>query len=298
MSFKPMLAGDAELGRLTYPKYGSPKLDGMRVIILNGQPLSRYLKPIPNKQLHTLLSNPAFEGLDGELIYGSPASPTCYLDTISRVKRMDAPADGIKFHVFDKFDAVLSYETRLRELEQQLARCHKINGALFDLVPQTLIESFEVLEHYEARMVASGYEGVMLRCPDSPYKQGRSTAKEGWLLKVKRFEDSEAEVLGVEEEMYNGNEAVKNALGRTQRSTAKAGLVGKGTMGALICRDIHGLHDGREFRVGTGFTALDRARKNWKGKIIKYKYFPVGMKDLPRHPVYLGERIEVDREAA
>lgn len=126
--------------------------------------------------------------------------------------------------------------------------------------------------------------------PASPYKHGRSTAKEGYLMKLKRFIDSEAVVIGIEEEMFNGNEATTNELGRTKRSTAKAGLVPKGRMGKLHVRDFK---SGVEFHIGTGFTDADKAwwwAEDRRGLMVKYKSFPVGVKDLPRHPVYLGIR--------
>jgi DNA ligase-1 len=50
---------------------------------------------------------------------------------------------------------------------------------------------------------------------------------------------------------------------------------------------------GVEFHVGTGFTAADRALMWAKppiGETVKYKFFPVGVKDKPRHPVFLGFR--------
>ena len=52
---------------------------------------------------------------------------------------------------------------------------------------------------------------------------------------------------------------------------------------------------GVEFNIGTGFTAEDR-RYWWNFRngmglvVIKYKFFPIGVKDKPRHPVYLGLR--------
>ena len=111
------------------------------------------------------------------------------------------------------------------------------------------------------------------------------------MLKVKRFEDSEAEILRIEEEMHNANEAQRDNLGRTKRSTAKEGKVGKGTMGALVVRD---LKTGVEFNIGSGFTASDR-QDEWKpGEIVKYRYFPVGIKTKPRHPVYIGRRSNID----
>jgi DNA ligase-1 len=154
----------------------------------------------------------------------------------------------------------------------------------------------ERLDEYELQQIDLGHEGIMLNDPNAKYKFGRATTKGGELLKVKRFVDSEAEVIGVEEEMHNANEAQTNELGRTKRSTAQAGLTGKGTMGALIVRD---LKTKIEFNIGTGFTAEDRKwwwnwflrqDENTPKPIIKYKFFPVGVKDKPRHPVYLGLR--------
>jgi DNA ligase-1 len=52
------------------------------------------------------------------------------------------------------------------------------------------------------------------------------------------------------------------------------------------------VNTGVEFNIGTGFTAEDRAKKDWVGLIVKYKFFPIGVKDKPRHPVYLGLRPE------
>jgi len=157
---------------------------------------------------------------------------------------------------------------------------------------QNLMHNEDEMLEYEASSVAEGYEGIILRSPNAPYKFGRSTVNEGYLLKVKRFEDSEAEIIGFEEEMFNGNEAQTNELGRTKRSTAQAGLVGKDTLGAFLVRDIH---TGVEFSIGTGLTALQRgtfwARQDeYLGQLIKYKYFPVGVKDKPSHPVFLGLR--------
>jgi DNA ligase-1 len=68
------------------------------------------------------------------------------------------------------------------------------------------------------------------------------------------------------------------------------------TMGVLHVRDIH---NGLEFGLGTGFNDDDRKwfwenRDKVSGLIIKYRYFPVGMKDLPRHPSYKGIRDKDD----
>ena len=96
--------------------------------------------------------------------------------------------------------------------------------------------------------------------------------------------------------MNNNNVATKDAFGRSERSSHKANLSGAGVLGALIVRD---LKTGLTFSVGTGFDAAQRLgfwnnRNNLTGRIIKYKFFSVGVKDLPRHPVYLGFRSKED----
>lgn len=81
MSFKPMLGKDADFNKLRFPLLASPKLDGVRAIIINGVVMSRSLKPIPNKHIQTLFAD--CEYLDGELIVGDPTSKTVYKDTVS-----------------------------------------------------------------------------------------------------------------------------------------------------------------------------------------------------------------------
>lgn len=136
---------------------------------------------------------------------------------------------------------------------------------------------------------------MILRSHNGAYKHGRSTVREGGLLKLKRFLDSEAEVLEVIEEQFNGNEAQRDNLGRTKRSSAKAGKVGKGRAGALRVRDVR-THV--EFEVGTGLTDTDKAEwwawwelgSRRRPRYVKYKFFPVGMQERPRHPVFVSMR--------
>lgn len=280
-SFKPTLAVAADFAKIVYPVYASPKLDGIRCSVVDGRALTRSLKAVPNLHISTALSDPLFGGFDGEIIIGSPTSKTVYTDTVSGVMRVSGQP-SFTYFVFDLHDMPdARFEFRLEQLK------HLDFPGNFTLLRQELIRDEAELLAYEASKVEEGYEGIILRSPNAPYKFGRSTVNEGYLLKVKRFEDSECEIIGVEEEMFNGNAAETNELGRTKRSSHKAGKVGKGTMGALIVRD---LVSGVEFNIGTGFTAAQRA-EDWEiGSLHKYKFFPVGVKDKPRHPVYLGAR--------
>lgn len=288
MNFKPMLASPADLTNLRFPLFASPKLDGIRAAVVDGKLLSRTLKPIPNREIFNVLSSKKLHGLDGELIVGSPTDKDVYRNTTSGVMSQTATPNWT-FYVFDDFSADHEFDIRLQHVSR---RVYEINQDP-RVVPHVhkLVEDEDELLSFEQHCVGLGYEGLILRSLRGPYKFGRSTAREGWMLKLKRFEDSEAEVIGVEEEMHNANEAQTNELGRTKRSTAKAGLVGKGTMGALIVRD---LKTGVEFNIGSGFTTADRTAP-WKpGTVVKYKFFPVGVKDKPRHPVFLGLRDRID----
>lgn len=299
MTFKPLLAAPADLSKLDYGNlWLSPKLDGIRAIIINGVVMSRSLKPIPNKHVQNLYGLEELEGFDGELIYGEPNSPTVYRDTNSAVMSRDGYPD-VWFHAFDLANVNEDYYKRRERLTLHLGCFEPALGV--KVVPQHTIKDELRLIELEEKYLAQGYEGVMLRkyCgPDSRYKFGRSTTKEGTLLKLKRFEDAEATVIGFEEEMENGNEATTNALGQTERSSHKQNLVGKGRLGALICHTDAGV----EFNIGTGFTAADRqslwqARESLPGRLVKYKSFAIGVKDKPRFPVFLGWRDPIDTSA-
>lgn len=291
--FKPTLAVAADFSRISYPVYASPKLDGIRCSIVNGRALTRTLKAVPNKHIFECLSQAHLSGLDGELIVGEPTSKTCYTDSVSNVMAFDK-TPHFTYYVFDLHNVDSPYSSRRMDLIDKLRTM--VGAPYICVLEQNILYNEDELLAYESEKVTEGYEGVILRAPHAPYKFGRSTVKEGYLLKVKRFEDSEAEIIGFEEEMFNGNEAQTNELGRTKRSTAQAGLLGKNTLGAFLVRDIY---TGVEFSIGTGLTALER-QSHWLnrdtslGGILKYKFFPVGVKDKPRHPVFLGWRSSLD----
>ena len=220
MTFKPMLACAADLSSLRFPLLASPKFDGIRCAVVNGEPLTRSLKPIPNRYLRERLR--AYADLDGELVLGNPKAKDCFQRTTSAVMSHDGEPTDVIFWVFDcisrKDDP---FHERLRRAWTSLSQDPFGIGRL---VEHTSINDTAALDAYEAEHVAAGWEGVMLRDPYGAYKCGRSTAREGGLLKVKRFTDAEATVVGVEEQMHNENEAKTNALGLTERSSCAEGL--------------------------------------------------------------------------
>ena len=286
--FKCMLATDADLDKLRFPLLASPKLDGIRAVVREGVVYSRSNKPIPNKYVQEQFS--MLDASDGELIVGQANSKTVYRDTVSHVMSHDKTGFDVTFRVFDH----IRFPSKRYVDRHNLLHYDAIRHSNVIIHEQTLVQDLKSLIAYEEDCLEFGYEGLILRDPNSPYKCGRSTVKEGYLLKLKRFVDAEATVIGFEERMHNGNAATTNELGRTKRSSHAAGKTGRGDLGALICR-----FEDVEFNIGTGFDDVERSaiwqdRGKFLGRLAKFKYFPVGVKEAPRHPVFLGWRDRSD----
>ena len=290
---KPMLAAsfDAEAHALRFPLIASPKLDGIRCLVINGMPKTRSLKPIPNSHISATLTRREFDGFDGELMVGDGAS---FQDVTSGIMTRGGKPD-FAFHVFDTFtDPALPYEQRVNQYISKIANLANRYPFLNAVETQFIRDRIE-LDDYLDSCLTRGYEGAMLRAPQGIYKFGRATFKEGHLIKLKPFEDDEAEVIGFEEQRRNDNEATTNELGRTRRSSHKENRVPLGTLGALVLR--HGKFG--DFNLGTGFDAALRKeiwnnRKNYLGKLVKFRYQAIGMKDKPRIPSFLGFRHPAD----
>jgi DNA ligase-1 len=275
-----MLASPIELDNIKYPVYCSPKYDGIRCVIREGIALSRKLKEIPNLYISAMLKM-CPDNLDGEIII-----PHANFNKIqSAVMSEDGEPANFEFHVFD----VISSKPYLERMEtlktMELPKfCKKVLPHKFDNEDDMLEYERECVDEWE-------FEGIMIRSPNGPYKFGRSTAKQGYLLKLKRFTDAEAKIVGFEEMMHNENEKTKDELGHSKRSHKKAGMVPAGVLGSFTVE----MADGKRFKVSTGMTAEDRAtywenRESMLGQLVKYKFQEAGAKDLPRFPVFLGIR--------
>jgi DNA ligase-1 len=277
---------------LPYPLIASPKIDGIRCLIIEGKPMSRSLKPIPNRHVTKILSAKHLNGLDGELLVGDGSS---FQNVTSGIMSHDGEPE-FTFHVFDDFSNPNSrYHSRVAAYEERIRSLCQLNEHV-RAIRTTLIRDFEELSDFTEQCLATGYEGAMVRTPAGPYKFGRSTFKEGYLVKIKPFEDAEATVVGFEEQMENTNEKTTNELGRSRRSSHKAGKVPKGTLGALI---LHNEEFG-EFRCGTGLDDALRKeiwnnRKVYFNQTVTFRFQRIGMKDKPRIPAFKGFRHEHDR---
>ncbi len=281
--FKPLLAVEADLDKIKYPVAISTKLDGLRSIVIDGVVMSRKLKPIPNKFVQERFGR--FEGYDGELILGDPTADDVFRKTTSAVMSIEGEPD-VRFYVFDNILVDAPWVDRYTSIKHLGEYCVKH--------PHKLVHDREAFDAFHENAVSLGYEGTMVRSLRGWYKFGRSTVKEGILLKRKDFADAEFKVIGYEERQHNGNEATVDELGHTKRSTHQANKTGRGDLGALLLEGA-----GFSFSCGTGFTDEQRAelweqREALIGRWAKVKYFAVGVKEAPRFPVFLGFRDEGD----
>lgn len=289
---RPMLAASESVDKtkLKFPLMASPKFDGIRCLKLGGQAMARSLKPIPNQHIRETLNRDCPEGVDGEAMAG---------ENFQAVTSSIMSEDGkpvFTLWAFDYFNCKLDtpYHERYKLLENICLNLKRDGVKSVKLVKHRILNDVEELDLYESAVLARGFEGVMLRDPLGPYKCGRSTLREGWLLKVKQFADAEAIIEGFEEMERNENEKTKNELGLSQRSTAKSGMRPTGMLGAFIVRD---LKTKVVFRVGTlkGFTLQMRKeiwenQQKYKGRILRYTFQNHGVKDKPRIPVGHGFR--------
>lgn len=297
-AFRPMLSGKVEdITKLQYPLLATPKIDGIRSITREKlitdmfdpnqvEAVSRTLTRIPNGFIQETLSTYNLPGLDGEIITWTNGKMDKYNDVLSKVMS-GAGRPEFTFHVFDLVEPT-PYWDRMAWLKDKMV--FPEDTVLKKLLPK-LIEDEQNLLAYEEACLEQGFEGVMLRSIDGPYKFGRSTFKQHWLLKLKRFQDSEAVIIGFQELQRNGNDATLNAFGLTERSSHQCNLIPGGVLGAITVRDERGC----EFNIGTGFDdnlrlTIWNSRENYLGKTVKFKHQPHGAKEKPRCPVFLGFR--------
>lgn len=336
---RPMLAVEAapevdlaEMGKssfIQFPCIAQVKFDGFRTLILNGGPVTRTLKPVPNDHVRQQLStvfgeygaergnlvhqvNHPLEGLDGELVavdVMTMEEESLHV-TQSRINSVNGFPRFV-FHVFDDFSKPgLPYIERIKRVEDRVTAIRnatpnafletdpsrigkKIHSHTFQFPESRICERIEDLLEFEAECLAWGAEGIMLKRIDGKYKFGRSTLREGLCLKVKRFTDSEAKIIGFIEKMNNNNAAEIDERGYTKRSSARANLSPAGTLGSLVLD-----WDGIEFEIGTGWDAAT-AQEIWDnqskfiGMTVNFKYKGIGPNGKPLIPSFQGVRYDV-----
>jgi len=276
--FRPMLAASKtpDLKSLKYPLLASPKLDGIRCIVADGVPFSRNMKRIPNLYIQQMIMKLEQHGLDGELMIGS----TSKLGDVG----FEAVASGIMsiqgtpnfyLNVFDNFDLdMYGFWDRYRKT---CALVEALDSPFVRMVTHKLIQNAEELQKFWDECLVKGYEGAMVRSLNGPYKRGRSTVKQGYLIKLKCWLDDEATIIGFEELMRNEDAG---------NSKKEENLVPAGTLGALVVQ-----WRGLTFKVGSGFNdemrhKIWQSKEKYQGALVTFKYQELTAYDKPRFPIF------------
>lgn len=292
MQFRPLLASKCtDIEKVKYPVLVSPKLDGIRCVIRHGCPLTRTLKPIPNAHVREALRGlPSF---DGELVVGEPTAPDVWHTTQSAIMSHEGEPD-FKFYVFDWSEHPDQPFAQRLDFVKRRAPMYGLNPVLHHKAADAVD-----LAEFESMFVKQGYEGLMIRDPLGVYKFGRSTEKEGILLKMKRFDDMEAILVdAVERKTFVGVTTI-DERGLSKRDHKQDNYEPAGDLGAFVCD-----YNGVRFEVGTGFTAEQRielwehygaksVRGPW-GRYVKIKHQGFTKDGKPRFPVFMGFRDERD----
>ena len=162
----------------------------------------------------------------------------------------------IKFMVFDAPLVKGGFSTRVKVIEEQIAAMPNTVCVALKQIKCTDKDQLGVL--MDSILGVKG-EGVMLKDPKSKYEGRRSYS----LLKVKKFEDTEATVIG----HLKGTGRLENMCG------------------AIQVRE----KDGTEFKIGSGFTDGQRRRPPKIGTVVTFKFQGRSTKGIPRFPIYMRD---------
>lgn len=314
MNLKPQLAEDALLGKVRFPAVAQPKIDGVRGLNLTGTFTGRSMDPFEGFGITEYFSHKDFRGLDGEMTLGPKPNCTdrlCSKTTgaMGRFKGVTEMAD-LYWWVFDYITDATAGLPYIQRYDLLRERIIKLQHPRLCLVPMVRLTDADHMKALIAAYAEEGFEGTIIRSPDAPYKEGRATQKGQQLWRVKPWADAEILVTGITEGEMNGNEAKKNTLGRTERSSAKAGMVPNGQVGSIqgtLLQDVYStvtglllFPRGLPINVGPGeMTEVEaihffRHPAEIVGHIVKFKHMEHGVKDKPRMATYRSHRLAQD----
>ena len=252
-----MLAQRYEAGVDVRDYWISEKLDGVRGYWDGSRLLTRGGRRIRTPDWYT--AGWPHVPLDGELWIGRGR-----FDEVSGIVRRQQPEDGawqrVRYMVFDLPAHPGTFDERLAALRDLIGR---LRIDWLRPVAQFRLDSPAALEARLADIVSAGGEGLMLHRA-AALRQARRSED---LLKLKAHDDAEAQVIGHEP-----------GQGRY-----------RGMLGALRVRTA----DGREFRLGTGFTDAQRRSPPPPGTWVTYRYNGLTATGLPRFARFLRVRDEM-----
>lgn len=232
----------------------SEKLDGVRAI-WDGQVL-RFRSGKTINAPDWFLAGLPKQALDGELWIARGQ-----FERVSAIVRREIPDDvawrDVRYMIFELPGAPGTFSERAEQIRRIVRQANV--PWLFEIKQFFPVDRGNLKKRLN-EVVRAGGEGLMLHLADAPYETGRSDV----LLKVKPWQDTEAVVIG--------------------HQPGKGRFVGM--LGALKVRT----PEGKEFLLGTGFSAAQRRDPPALGTKVTYRYRDVTGNGLPRFASFLRIR--------
>lgn len=186
------------------------------------------------------------------------AAPAWFVAKFPRqAQAEDAQWQQIRYHIFELPNASGTFTERIQAM-QALSAKHQ--SPYLQVIPQFRLANHAELMTKLTALEQQGAEGLMLHHQDAHYKTGRSSD----LLKLKSYQDTEAEVIGY-----------RPGKGKYQ-----------GMVGALVVKT----PDGKTFAIGSGLTDALRQNPPPLGTMVTYRYNGFTNKGLPRFARFLRIR--------
>lgn len=206
-----------------FPYYSQPKLDGIRCLVSKDGMQSRNGKPIVSCPHILEALEPFFDEypdvvLDGEL-YNHDLKDQ-FEKIVSLVRKTKPTAEDleeskrlVQYHVYDAImDRLLASRIDFLRNTENLYGHKNIR-----IVTSYIAKDQQDIETFLQDYIEDGYEGQMLRVPDSLYEGKRSKG----LIKHKEFEDDEFEIVSIEEGKGNWAGAAKRIEIRLKDGTTQ-----------------------------------------------------------------------------
>lgn len=238
----------------------SEKLDGVRAF-WDGQSLITRGGQVIAAPAWFVADFPA-TALDGELWLGRNQFAQT-MSIISKLQPIDSEWRQLRYHVFELPHAPGTFTERLAAL-QALAAIKK-GPQYWQVIAQFRLPDHQALQATLQQLEQQGAEGLMLHHQDALYKTGRSSD----LLKLKSYQDTEAEVIGY-----------RPGKGKYE-----------GMVGALIVK----MPDGHTFAIGSGLTDALRQNPPPIGALVTYRFNGFTKKGLPRFARFMRVREGIDK---
>jgi len=286
---------------LKYPLYASVKLDGVRCLIKDGKIFSASMREIENKQIHAALAPLKRHKswvFDGEL-YSHQVPFSTFTGNVRAHDR--DPGDGWAYHIFDGMpltdwgNPTHSLGRRVLLTTERVNRVIRRLGVDCNIcmVEHAPVSSAQSVASMMEDVVDQGYEGLILRNPNSLYKHGRATVNSGAMYKLKTWVDYDGVIIEVNEMMgiKDGVERSETPTGHLRPVHKQDDLEPKGTFGHFVVELDTPPFVGERIICGSwqGLTHELRAeiwdnRDDYQGRWVRFKGQGTGAKDRPRIP--------------